>query len=156
MGCNGHIVELAMAYNHLKACFTVNLGMVFSVVPNVALITANNFKENSMADLQEHKNIATKYAGTVHQGALDGMAKTYALVLTNKDSQFVSCGDTSERDTVRKNFLQKKLGLADGDDKLNAAIESVCVTMKEDRFKSRLAFYYLLAAYFGKLESFVK
>jgi Protein of unknown function (DUF2853) len=109
-----------------------------------------------MADLNEHKTIATKYAGKVNQGALDGMAKTYTLVLSNKDSQFVSCGDESERDTVRKNFLQKKLGLKDGDDKLNAAIEAVCVKMKEDRFKSRLAFYYLLADHFGKLAMFVK
>ena len=109
-----------------------------------------------MADLQEHKSIAAKYAGSVHQGALDGMAKTYALVLSNKDSQYVACGDEAERDTVRKNFLQKKLGLTDSDDKLNAAIDSVCGTMKDDRFKSRLAMYYLLAKHFGKLEMFVK
>ncbi|MGB4812922.1 MAG: DUF2853 family protein [Methylophilaceae bacterium] len=107
-----------------------------------------------MADLQEHKAIATKYAGKVNTAALDKMARNYALVLSNKDSQFVSCGDESERDTVRENFLKKKLALTNADDELNAAIEAVCVTMKEDRFKSRLAFYYLLADKFNKLSIF--
>jgi len=29
--------------------------------------------------------------------------------MSNKDSRFVSCGDTSEKDTVRENFLKKNL-----------------------------------------------
>ena len=82
------------------------------------------------------------------------MAKNYALVLSNKDSQFVSCGDESERDTVRENFLKKKLALTNSDADLNAAIDTVCATMKEDRFKSRLAFYYLLADKYNKLGMF--
>ena len=82
------------------------------------------------------------------------MAKNYALVLSNKDSQFVSCGDESERDTVRENFLKKKLALTNSDADLNAAIDTVCATMKEDRFKSRLAFYYLLADKYNKLGIF--
>lgn len=109
-----------------------------------------------MADLQEHKTIAAKYAGKVNQAALDGMGKTYALVLSNKDSQYVACGDDEEKATVRNNFLKKKLGLTKSDADLDAAINSVCVTMKEDRFKSRLAMYYLLADHFGKLAMFVK
>ena len=109
-----------------------------------------------MADLQEHKTIAAKYAGKVNQAALDGMAKTYALVLSNKDSQYVACGDDEEKATVRANFLKKKLGLTNSEADMNAAIEAVCVTMKEDRFKSRLAMYYLLADKFGKLAMFVK
>ncbi len=109
-----------------------------------------------MADLQEHKAIAAKYATNVHTAALDGLARNYALVLSNKDSQFVSCGDEAERDTVRNNFLKKKLGLTNSDADLNGAIEVVCGKMKEDRFKSRLAFYYMLAEHYKKLEMFVK
>jgi Protein of unknown function (DUF2853) len=109
-----------------------------------------------MADLQEHKAIAAKYATNVHTAALDGLARNYALVLSNKDSQFVSCGDDAERDTVRTNFLKKKLALANSDADLNGAIEAVCGKMKDDRFKSRLAFYYLLAEHYKKLEMFVK
>ncbi len=107
-----------------------------------------------MADIQEHKASATKFASSIDTAALDKMAKNYALVLSNKDSQFVSCGDESERDTVRENFLKKKLGLTNSDAELNAAIEAVCEVMKEDRFKSRLAFYYLLAEKFNKLSVF--
>lgn len=107
-----------------------------------------------MADLQEHKATVAKYSSTVNAAALDTMAKNYALVLSNKDSQFVSCGDDSERTTVRENFLKKKLGLTNPDTELDAAIESICLTMKEDRFKSRLAFYYLLAEKFNKLSAF--
>jgi hypothetical protein len=107
-----------------------------------------------MADIQEHKATVVKYASNVNTVALDKMAKNYALVLSNKDSQFVSCGDDSERDTVRENFLKKKLALTNSEAELNAAIEAVCLTMKEDRFKSRLAFYYLLAEKFDKLGAF--
>ena len=106
-----------------------------------------------MADMQEHKAAVAKYT-KVNTAALDKMGKTYTLVLSNKDSQYVACGDDSERDTVRANFLKKKLGLTNSDADLNAAIDSVCATMKDDRFKSRLAFYYLLAEKYNKLGMF--
>ena len=109
-----------------------------------------------MADLQEHKAIAAKYATKLNTAALDGMARNYALVLSNKDSQYVACGDNEERATVRTNFLKKKLALTNSDADLDAAIDGVCATMKEDRFKSRLAMYYLLADKYGKLTMFVK
>ena len=73
------------------------------------------------------------------------MARNYALVLSNKDSQYVACGDNEERATVRTIFLKKKLALTNSDADLDEAIDAVCTTMKEDRFKSRLAMYYLLA-----------
>ncbi len=107
-----------------------------------------------MADIQEQKAILAKYTSKIDDAALQGMAKTYALVMSNKDSQFVSCGDESEKDTVRENFLKKKLGLSNSDADLNAAVDSVCLTMKEDRFKSRLVFYYLLAEKYNKLSQF--
>lgn len=109
-----------------------------------------------MADVQEHKAAVAKYASKVNTAALDGMAKNYALVLSNKDAQYVACGDEGEKDTVRNNFLKKKLGLTNSEADLNAAIDAVCATMKDDRFKSRLAMYYLLAEKFGKLDMFVK
>ena len=109
-----------------------------------------------MADLQEHKATAAKYATNVHTAALDGLAKNYALVLSKNDSQYVACGDEGEKDTVRANFLKKKLGLTNSDADLNAAIDAICAVMKDDRFKSRLAFYYLLAEKYNKLALFVK
>ncbi|WP_027135085.1 DUF2853 family protein [Geminicoccus roseus] len=100
----------------------------------------------------EHANVA-KYAKTpVHEAAVNGLAKTYRLVLHNMDTRYVACSDPAERDRIRENFLKKKLGL-DGDD-LDDVIMSVCQKMKGDRLKSRLTFYYLLAEHYGRLDEF--
>lgn len=107
-----------------------------------------------MADMQEHKATVAKFSAKVNNEALEKMAKTYALVLSKNDTQFVACGDAGEKNTVRENFLKKKLGLTNSDADLDAAIEEICQTMKADRFKSRLAFYYLLAEKFNKLGVF--
>jgi hypothetical protein len=107
-----------------------------------------------MADIQELKESLAKYTSKINDAALQGMAKTYALVMSNKDSRFVSCGDESEKDTVRENFLKKKLGLKNSDDDLNAAIDAVCAKMKDDRFKNRVVFYYLLAEKYNLLGNF--
>ena len=106
-----------------------------------------------MEDVVEQKSILAKYSSKINNAAFEKMAKNYSLVMSGVDSRHVACGDSSERDTVRENFLKKKLGLT-GDDALNASIEAVCVTMKEDRLKSRLVFYYLLAEKHGKLGVF--
>ena len=69
----------------------------------------------------------------------------------NKDAECIACSDSSELDTVRKNFLQKKLGLTDSDEELNAAITKVCQTMgSSNRTKYRALFYALLAKAYGK------
>lgn len=109
-----------------------------------------------MADIQEHKDAVRKYVSNVNTAALDGMAKNYALALSNKDSQYVAASDESERATVRDNFLKKKLGLTNSDAELDAAVVAVGETMKADRMKSRLAFYYILAEKFNKLDMFIK
>ena len=62
-----------------------------------------------------------------------------------KDSETVSCTQQSELDTVKKNFLQKKLGLPADDAKFDAAIKKVCDTMgSSNRTKYRALFYALL------------
>jgi hypothetical protein len=68
-----------------------------------------------------------------------------------KDAETVSCSDSSELDTVKKNFLQKKLGLTASDAELDAAIKKVCEAMgSSNRNKYRALFYALLAKEFGK------
>ncbi len=111
-------------------------------------------KEKKMADTSEFKDALAKYTSNINNAAVDKMASTYALVMSNKDAKFVSCGDASEKETVRENFLKKKLGLSDSDADLDNAIEAICATMKEDRMKNRLVFYYLLAEKFNKLGVF--
>jgi len=68
-----------------------------------------------------------------------------------KDAETVSCSDSSELDTVKKNFLQKKLGLTASDAELDTAIKKACEAMgSSNRHKYRALFYALLAKEFGK------
>ena len=76
-----------------------------------------------MADMTENKAAVGKYSSSVNDAALAGLAKTYALVLSKKDTQYVACSDAKERDTVHANFLQKKLGLTNAEAELDAAAQ---------------------------------
>ncbi|HEX4765914.1 MAG TPA: DUF2853 family protein [Lichenihabitans sp.] len=101
----------------------------------------------------DHLADVKKYAKhPVNEAALNAMAKIYRLVMSQSDTKYVACSDPAERDRVRDNFLKKKLGLSSPD--LDAAIKTVCESMKTDRTKSRLTFYYLLAEHYGKLGTF--
>ena len=103
--------------------------------------------------MSDHLADIRKYAKKpVNEAAVAGLEKTYRLVLSHADSRFVACSDPAEVETVRENFLKKKLGLS-GDD-LDGAVKAVCQAMKDERNKSRLTFYYLLAEHFDKLGDF--
>lgn len=68
----------------------------------------------------------------------------------NADASTVAATQQSELETVRENFLIKKLGLADGPELMagiNAAIDTYG---KSERNKYRAVFYYLLTKHFGK------
>ncbi|WP_297793392.1 DUF2853 family protein [uncultured Eudoraea sp.] len=68
----------------------------------------------------------------------------------NRDSSKVSGTDASELETVKKNFLIKKLGLSDGPE-LMEAIQSVIATYgSSERNKHRAVVYYMLAKHFKK------
>ncbi|MGH1330063.1 MAG: DUF2853 family protein [Paracoccaceae bacterium] len=68
----------------------------------------------------------------------------------NADASTVAASQESELETVKDNFLIKKLGLKDGPE-LMAAINSVIETYgKSERNKYRAVFYYLLVKHFGK------
>ncbi len=68
----------------------------------------------------------------------------------NKDAETVSCSDSSELETVKKNFAQKKLGVTD-ETAIDTAIKKVCEKMgSSNRNKYRALFYALLAKELGK------
>ncbi|HHD79966.1 MAG TPA: DUF2853 family protein [Epsilonproteobacteria bacterium] len=68
-----------------------------------------------------------------------------------KDSETVSCSQSSELDTVKKNFLTKKLGLSVSDAEMDTAIKKVCEAMgTSNRNKYRALFYALLTQEFKK------
>jgi Protein of unknown function (DUF2853) len=68
----------------------------------------------------------------------------------NADASTVSGSQASELETVKKNFLIKKLGLADGP-ALDTALASVLETYgKSNRNKYRVVVYYMLTKHFKK------
>ena len=68
-----------------------------------------------------------------------------------KDAEVVSCSDSAELETVKKNFLEGKLGLDISDEEMDTAIKKVCEAMgTSNRHKYRVLFYALLTKEFGK------
>lgn len=68
----------------------------------------------------------------------------------NLDASKVSGSDEKELETVKNNFLIKKLGLPDSAE-LNAAINKVIETYGTSvKSKHRAVVYYMLAKHFGK------
>ncbi|EKT3962865.1 DUF2853 family protein [Flavobacterium psychrophilum] len=68
----------------------------------------------------------------------------------NKDAATVAGSQQSELDTVKNNFLIKKLGLADGDH-LDNGIDAVLEKYgKSNKNKYRAVVYYLLTIHFNK------
>jgi hypothetical protein len=66
------------------------------------------------------------------------------------DASTVASSQAAELETVKQNFLVKKLGLADGPE-LDAAIAKVIETYgKSERNKYRAVVYYMLTKHFGK------
>ena len=93
----------------------------------------------------DHVADISKYTDSVDAAAVAGMEKTYRLVLSRSDTALVAWSDPEELETVKRNFLKKKLGLTESDDKLDAASAVVGAKMKDGTRNSRIAVYYLLA-----------
>lgn len=67
-----------------------------------------------------------------------------------RDAASVSTSDPKELETVKQNFLMKKLGLEEGEH-LDVAIQTVAHKMgKTNRVKYRAIFYYLLVKELGQ------
>ena len=91
-----------------------------------------------------------KYAPAADDKVIAAIVKHLGIALRNKDSSLVSCSDKAELDRVREGWCKKKLALT-GDAEIDAGIKAVCATMKADRSKGRVTFYYLVAEHFKKL-----
>ncbi len=74
---------------------------------------------------------------------LDTLVDRLKLIVDNKDAILVSGTDPAELETVRRNFVVKKLGINDKDAAM-AAIQEVVTTMSPIKMKNRAAFYYLV------------
>ena len=94
---------------------------------------------------------AKKLNITISDELISKVAIGLGPVLYNKDTATVACGQVTELETVKTNFLKKKLGLTNDDAELDAAIQEVCEQLgKSNKSKYRVHFYALLAMKFNK------
>lgn len=68
----------------------------------------------------------------------------------NADASTVAGSQPAELETVRKNFLMKKLGLPDSPDLMEAINKVIEIYGKSERNKYRAVIYYMLTKHFGK------
>ena len=68
----------------------------------------------------------------------------------NADASTVAGSDASELETVKKNFLMKKLGLADSPNLMEAINAVIDTYGRSERSKHRAVIYYMLTRHFGK------
>jgi hypothetical protein len=66
------------------------------------------------------------------------------------DAATVAASQPSELETVKTNFLVKKLGLKDGPELMEAIHAVIEVYGKSERNKYRAVVYYMLTKHFGK------
>ena len=66
------------------------------------------------------------------------------------DAETVAAGQESELETVKRNFLMKKLGLKDGPELMDAINAVIEIYGRSERNKYRAVVYYLLVKHFGK------
>ena len=68
----------------------------------------------------------------------------------NADASKVSGSDDKELDTVKNNYLIKKLGLSDGPELMEAINSVIDSYGRSERSKYRAVIYYQLCKHFGK------
>ncbi|MCA0962777.1 DUF2853 family protein [Salipiger bermudensis] len=68
----------------------------------------------------------------------------------NDDSSTVASSQPGELETVKDNFLVKKLGLSDGPELMDAINAVVETYGRSERNKYRAVVYYMLTKHFGK------
>lgn len=100
--------------------------------------------------MADYASDVKKYDATASDEVIGKIVKHLGIALRNRDSALVSCSDPKELERVRKSWCEKKLGVTD-QAKADLAIEKVCETLADDRSKSRVTFYYLVAKQLGKL-----
>jgi hypothetical protein len=66
------------------------------------------------------------------------------------DASTVAGSQPGELETVKENFLKKKLGLADGPELMEAIHKVIETYGKSERNKYRAVVYYMLTKHFGK------
>lgn len=100
--------------------------------------------EKYAADIKE------KFGETPDMDLLTKVAIGLGPAIYNLDASKVSGSDEKELETVKNNFLIKKLGLADGPQLMDAINSVIDKYGRSDKNKHRAVIYYQLAKHFGK------
>ena len=100
--------------------------------------------EKYAADIKE------KFGESPDMDLLTKVAVGLGPAIYNLDASKVSGSDGKELDTVKNNFLIKKLGLSDGPELMDAINAVIDKYGRSDKNKHRAVIYYQLAKHFGK------
>ncbi|MBT8180358.1 MAG: DUF2853 family protein [Eudoraea sp.] len=95
-------------------------------------------------------DIKAKFGQTPDMGLLKKVTIGLGPSIYNMDSSKVSGTDDTELETVKKNFLIKKLGLSDGPALMEGIKSVIDKYGKSERNKHRAVVYYILAKHFKK------
>lgn len=100
--------------------------------------------EKYAADIKE------KFGETPDMDLLTKVAIGLGPAIYNVDASKVSGSDEKELETVKKNYLMKKLGMADSPQLMEAINTVIEKYGKSERNKHRAVVYYQLCKHFGK------
>lgn len=96
------------------------------------------------------EDIKTKFGETPNMDLLTKVAVGLGPAIYNLDASKVSGSDEKELETVKNNFLIKKLGLSDSPDLMGAINSVIDKYGQSEKNKHRAVIYYMLAKHFGK------
>ena len=93
-------------------------------------------------------DIREKFGVTPDINLLIKVARGLGPAIYNRDAATVSGTDEKELDTVKNNFLVKKLGLEDGPQLMEAINQVIQTYGVSERTKYRAVVYYMLTRHF--------
>ena len=99
---------------------------------------------------QYAKHIEERFQESPDLDFLEKVTVGLGPAVYNRDSSLVSGSDEGELETVKNNFLIKKLGLPDGPHLMHAIKEVIREYGSSERTKYRAVVYYILARRFKK------
>ena len=99
---------------------------------------------------QYAKHIQEKFSESSDMEFLEKVTIGLGPAVYNRDASLVSGSDEGELETVKNNFLIKKLGLPDGPHLMHAIKEVMREYGASERTKYRAVVYYILARRFKK------
>lgn len=99
-------------------------------------------------------DIKGKFGETPDMDLLTKVTMGLGPAIYNLDASKVSGTDDAELETVKKNFLMKKLGLSDSPQLMDAIKSVISKYGASERNKHRAVVYYMLAKHFNKASAY--